>query len=122
MTFDHRNYRFFAIFMTTSPPANVYCIGDNLMSDIYGANMYTSQENRDFKSMLVCTGVYHPDTSHLNDLEKLKENINSININHAPRDYQDYILKEKGLLKPDYLFEDVHGCVDFVLRKEGIDA
>jgi len=102
--------------------SNVYCIGDNLMSDIYGANMYTSQENRDFKSMLVCTGVYHPDTSHLNDLEKLKENINSININHAPRDYQDYILKEKGLLKPDYLFEDVHGCVDFVLRKEGIDA
>jgi len=91
------------------------------MSDIYGANMYQSPHSRDFKSMLVCTGVYHPDPESRHDLKMLKENIKSININHAPRDYQEFILKKKSLLRPDYLFEDVNDCIDFVFEKEGIN-
>jgi HAD superfamily hydrolase (TIGR01456 family) len=100
---------------------NVYCIGDNLMSDITGANMYTSnsENNRNFYSMLVCTGVYHPESRE--NLNLLKNSIKSININHAPKDYQKRILNEKNLIQPDFLFEDVNDCVNHIFDMEMVD-
>lgn len=123
---------------------NVYCIGDNLMSDIAGANMYqnykmnqrrqmlenladnanetaaiNSEEMRNFLSMLVCTGVYHPESRE--NLKVLKQSIKSININHAPRDYQDEILQHKSLLRPNYLFEDVNDCIKYIFYIEQVE-
>jgi len=95
---------------------DVFCIGDNLMSDIYGANLYSQRISaRNFVSMLVCTGVYHPPFT--NDLEKLRNTFddggNIANFHHAPRDF----IPNKKLLKPNIICHDVDHCVDYILKQ-----
>merc|ERR1719420_824905 len=75
--------------------SDVYCIGDNIMSDIFGANLYSKESEvrgRKFHSMLVSTGVWcAPENMDFNDgQDRLKQQYaetSSCNFNHAPRDF-----------------------------------
>jgi len=105
---------------------DVYCIGDNIMSDIFGANLFSSISQRKYHSMLVSTGVWHkPDDFDLElsqeDLRKAFKELESCNFAHAPRDYVPdgdvwYGEPTEMLLVPDFIMKNVEGCVDHVLR------
>uniref|UniRef100_A0A8D0RRE5 Haloacid dehalogenase-like hydrolase domain-containing 5 n=1 Tax=Sus scrofa TaxID=9823 RepID=A0A8D0RRE5_PIG len=97
-----------------APIRNLYAVGDNPMSDIYGANLFHqylqtarsvgAEEGargpwkqqpstaRSCTSILVCTGVYSPE---------------------APES------PGPGLLEAAHVVSDVHEAVQLVLRKEG---
>ena len=106
---------------------DVYCIGDNIMSDIFGANLYSTISTRKFHSMLVSTGVWHkPDGFDLDlsqeELRKVFKELESCNFAHAPRDYVpdgDMWHGEtvETLLVPDFIIENVEGCIDHVLSR-----
>jgi len=95
---------------------DVYCIGDNIMSDIFGANLYSTVAQRKFYSMLVSTGVWHkPDGFDLNssqeNLREVYKTIESCNFAHAPRDYTP----NDELLTPDFIMSDVECCINHIL-------
>jgi len=118
LTYQHAEFTLSRMVDADKELGRIYCIGDNLISDIYGANRYNHNTCRNFLSMLVCTGVYHPVSK--NDLSALRSSIKSINIHHAPTDFHAHIHESKELLQPTYLFDDVNDCVSFVLEKEGV--
>jgi len=87
---------------------DVYCIGDNIMSDIYGANKYNKHNaKREFKSMLVETGVYHPQKGVGVVESALKY------ANHAPR---DALPLDNECLQPTFNFQNVDQCVELVMK------
>ncbi|XP_049590302.1 haloacid dehalogenase-like hydrolase domain-containing 5 isoform X1 [Syngnathus scovelli] len=106
----------------------IYAVGDNPMTDVYGANLYNRYLSEQHsataetaarepgegepdegelasaarcRSVLVCTGVYKPAPA--------RENI----FLHGHRDMS----AESGLLEPAYVLEDVEAAVDLVLRR-----
>ncbi|CAN9512221.1 unnamed protein product [Ophioblennius macclurei] len=113
--------------------STIYAVGDNLMTDVYGANLYnrylaqhhavammtgakravqgsrsdvTEEEEPASRchSVLVCTGVYDP-----------RDQTTEVGL-HGHRDLQ----LEAELLEPRYVVEDVEAAVDLLLQREGI--
>ncbi|XP_077435027.1 haloacid dehalogenase-like hydrolase domain-containing 5 isoform X4 [Vanacampus margaritifer] len=107
----------------------IYAVGDNPMTDVYGANLYNrylAQQHRQApartagqetssqpaeepasvaatrcRSVLVCTGVYKPAWA--------RDDV----FLHGHRDMS----AEAGLLEPAFVLDDVEAAVDLVLRR-----
>uniref|UniRef100_A0A8C5X6L7 Cat eye syndrome critical region protein 5 n=1 Tax=Malurus cyaneus samueli TaxID=2593467 RepID=A0A8C5X6L7_9PASS len=93
------------------PILTLYAVGDNLMTDVYGANLYNRYLEKNSrqgskpriqakvsaaahcKSVLVCTGVYNPH--------------NEVDFRFDP-----------GLVEPDHIVPDVDAAVDLVFQLE----
>lgn len=110
--------------------SDVYCIGDNLMSDIAGANIYKeSQRKRAYHSVLVTTGVWtapdsvkfalpsSPPDKVISRAEFMASK--SYSVDHAPRDLAAK-LKDESFLVPDLIFDHVESCIDYVFEKHKI--
>uniref|UniRef100_A0A8C0IBH2 Haloacid dehalogenase-like hydrolase domain-containing 5 n=1 Tax=Bubo bubo TaxID=30461 RepID=A0A8C0IBH2_BUBBB len=110
------------------PIQTLYAVGDNLMTDVYGANLYNryleensrkdnSWENElasaaaaHCRSVLVCTGVYNPHTEvPLDTRESITEAVF-----HGHRDFRF----DPGLVEPDHIVPDVDAAVDLVFQLE----
>uniref|UniRef100_A0A663ML26 Haloacid dehalogenase-like hydrolase domain-containing 5 n=1 Tax=Athene cunicularia TaxID=194338 RepID=A0A663ML26_ATHCN len=101
------------------PIQTLYAVGDNLMTDVYGANLYNhnSWENElasaaaaRCRSVLVCTGVYNPHTEvPLDTRETITEAVF-----HGHRDFRF----DPGLVEPDHIVPDVDAAVDLVFQLE----
>ncbi|XP_076023058.1 haloacid dehalogenase-like hydrolase domain-containing 5 [Genypterus blacodes] len=135
------------------PITSLYAIGDNLMTDIYGANLYNcyleervarknpkakakmvaatgsttampqEEENDNLweselslpsatscKSILVCTGVYDPNTEVPSDSSHcIKETVF-----HGHRDFRF----DPALVEPDHIVHDVKAAVDLIFEQE----
>ena len=96
------------------PHLQIYGIGDNVQSDIMGANMAKKFEN--FKSILLCTGCYLKPNNNLtfdemNELQFRENLAKSVNINHAPSFLLERDLSDRDncwkLYIPDMIFDDV---------------
>ncbi|NWU33110.1 HDHD5 hydrolase, partial [Hylia prasina] len=97
------------------PIQTLYAVGDNLMTDVYGANLGLGWEQElarsaaaCCRSVLVCTGVYDPRGA-------------------APRagpgqaafhGHRDFSF-EPALVQPDHVVPDVDAAVDLVFQLEG---
>uniref|UniRef100_A0A670YD72 Haloacid dehalogenase-like hydrolase domain-containing 5 n=1 Tax=Pseudonaja textilis TaxID=8673 RepID=A0A670YD72_PSETE len=114
-----------------SPIQTLYAIGDNLMTDIYGANLYnryleekisrrSSKAHVQAKalgatatrctSVLVCTGVYNPHTEVPSDT---RENITET-VFHGHRDFRF----DPALVEPKHIVSDVEAAVDLIFQLE----
>uniref|UniRef100_A0A8B9BWX3 Haloacid dehalogenase like hydrolase domain containing 5 n=1 Tax=Anser brachyrhynchus TaxID=132585 RepID=A0A8B9BWX3_9AVES len=104
---------------------------DNLMTDVYGANLYnryleeknsrkgskTQIQNElasaaatHCRSVLVCTGVYNPHTeAPLDTKESITETVF-----HGHRDFRF----DPGLVEPDHIVPDVDAAVDLIFHLE----
>ncbi|NXP51119.1 HDHD5 hydrolase, partial [Heliornis fulica] len=99
------------------PIQTLYAVGDNLMTDIYGANLYNRylEENSrkaaaHCRSVLVCTGVYSPQTEvPLDTRETITDTVF-----HGHRDFRF----DPGLVEPDHIVSDVDAAVDLVFQLE----
>uniref|UniRef100_A0A672U651 Haloacid dehalogenase-like hydrolase domain-containing 5 n=1 Tax=Strigops habroptila TaxID=2489341 RepID=A0A672U651_STRHB len=108
------------------PIHTLYAVGDNLMTDVYGANLYNRylEENSrqgsksrlasaaaaHCRSVLVCTGVYNPHTEvPLDTRASIAETVF-----HGHRDFRF----EPGLVEPDHIVPDVDAAVDLVFQLE----
>nr|XP_044993039.1 haloacid dehalogenase-like hydrolase domain-containing 5 [Jaculus jaculus] len=117
-----------------SPIRKLYAIGDNPMSDVYGANLFhqylkrakhgeaeeqqagSLQKQRlsatqSCASILVCTGVYHP--QNLGSAEPFLGGMESPF--HGHRDFSF----RPELLEASYIVNDVNEAVQLVFRQEG---
>ena len=83
----------------------VYAVGDNLASDITGANHYG------WKSILVRSGVFKDDGSA--DQYQLKPN------HHIPKDLVELPTFHPSHLEPTILCDDIGEAVERILRSEG---
>ncbi|XP_006801931.1 haloacid dehalogenase-like hydrolase domain-containing 5 [Neolamprologus brichardi] len=121
----------------------IYAVGDNLMTDIYGANLYNrylaqrhaavttttrlvargmgsevmAEEEPmsaiQCHSILVCTGVYNPRFPLPSD-----QNSSIMEtVFHGHRD----LVPEPDLMEPSHMVEDVEAAVDLLLQQEGSD-
>ncbi|XP_038149092.1 haloacid dehalogenase-like hydrolase domain-containing 5 [Cyprinodon tularosa] len=117
--------------------STIYAVGDNLMTDIYGANLYnrylakhhtettrgtklvaqgtqaimTEEEpplTAQCRSILVCTGVYNPHSPLPGD-----QNISEM-VFHG----QKHLKLESALVEPNHVVEDVEAAVDLMLQQE----
>ncbi|NXL90848.1 HDHD5 hydrolase, partial [Alectura lathami] len=113
-----------------APIQRLYAIGDNPMSDVYGANLYNSylksaQQNQvkaanpqiedhlgveSCKSILVCTGVYR----HNAGVPSKPEECNSETVFHGHRDF----CFDPSLLEASYIVHDVNEAVQLAFEKE----
>uniref|UniRef100_A0A8C6YC33 Haloacid dehalogenase-like hydrolase domain-containing 5 n=1 Tax=Naja naja TaxID=35670 RepID=A0A8C6YC33_NAJNA len=102
-----------------SPIQTLYAIGDNLMTDIYGANLYnllggtrsaTVSQEEECTSVLVCTGVYNPHTEVPSDT---RENITET-VFHGHRDFRF----DPALVEPNHIVPDVEAAVDLIFQLE----
>uniref|UniRef100_A0A8B9GD70 Haloacid dehalogenase-like hydrolase domain-containing 5 n=1 Tax=Amazona collaria TaxID=241587 RepID=A0A8B9GD70_9PSIT len=110
------------------PIHTLYAVGDNLMTDVYGANLYNRslEENSrqgskswvqlasaaaaHCRSVLVCTGVYNPHTEvPLDTRASIAETVF-----HGHRDFRF----EPALVEPDHIVPDVDAAVDLVFQLE----
>ncbi|KFV95797.1 Cat eye syndrome critical region protein 5, partial [Eurypyga helias] len=99
------------------PIQTLYAVGDNLMTDVYGANLYNRYLEENAKkaaahcrSVLVCTGVYNPPTEvPLDTRESITETVF-----HGHRDFRF----DPGLVEPDHIVPDVDAAVDLVFQLE----
>ncbi|KAM6976744.1 haloacid dehalogenase-like hydrolase domain-containing 5 [Aplochiton taeniatus] len=135
------------------PITSLYAIGDNIMTDIYGANLYnryledrasrknpkavakmataigshtsrTQVEEVDIawerelappsatscRSILVCTGVYNPNTEVPNDANQcIKENVF-----HGHRDFRF----DPALVEPSHIVQNVDDAVEVIFKQE----
>uniref|UniRef100_A0A8C5TZN4 Haloacid dehalogenase-like hydrolase domain-containing 5 n=1 Tax=Malurus cyaneus samueli TaxID=2593467 RepID=A0A8C5TZN4_9PASS len=120
------------------PILTLYAVGDNLMTDVYGANLYNryleknsrqgskpriqakvsggrgpavlSQAAAHCKSVLVCTGVYNPHNEvPLDTRDSITETVF-----HGHRDFRF----DPGLVEPDHIVPDVDAAVDLVFQLE----
>uniref|UniRef100_A0A3P9LY54 Haloacid dehalogenase-like hydrolase domain-containing 5 n=1 Tax=Oryzias latipes TaxID=8090 RepID=A0A3P9LY54_ORYLA len=98
----------------------IYAVGDNLMTDVYGANLYNrylSQQPEAMKSgakRFVCTGVYNPHSPLPSDQNSSITEM----VFHGQRD----LVLDRDLLEPSRVVEDVEAAVDFMLQQESSDA
>ncbi|XP_055364895.1 haloacid dehalogenase-like hydrolase domain-containing 5 isoform X4 [Betta splendens] len=120
----------------------IYAVGDNLMTDIYGANLYNrylAQQSAmetssklfakaagsqltmaeelvstasQCHSILVCTGVYNPHSILSSDQSS---SITETEL-HGHRD----LVLEPDLVAPNHVVEDVEAAVDLVLQQEAL--
>ncbi|KFV01548.1 Cat eye syndrome critical region protein 5, partial [Tauraco erythrolophus] len=99
------------------PIQTLYAVGDNLMTDVYGANLYNRYLEEDSRkaaahcrSVLVCTGVYNPHTEvPVGTRESITETVF-----HGHRDFRF----DPGLVEPDHVVPDVNAAVDLVFQLE----
>ncbi|KFW96280.1 Cat eye syndrome critical region protein 5, partial [Phalacrocorax carbo] len=100
-----------------SPIRRLYAVGDNPMSDIYGANLYNNYLKKDCnnsvescESILVCTGVYrHNADDHSNMEECMTETVF-----HGHRDF----CFDPSLVEASYIVQDVNDAVQLAFKKE----
>uniref|UniRef100_A0A3B5MH46 Haloacid dehalogenase-like hydrolase domain-containing 5 n=1 Tax=Xiphophorus couchianus TaxID=32473 RepID=A0A3B5MH46_9TELE len=118
--------------------STIYAVGDNLMTDIYGANLYNrylAKHHTDMmsdtklvaqgtdtlvpvveelafaaqcRSILVCTGVYNPHSPLPVD-----QNVSETMV-HGENDLK----VEPDLVEPSHMVEDVEAAVDLMLQQE----
>ncbi|NWV30613.1 HDHD5 hydrolase, partial [Grantiella picta] len=96
------------------PIHTLYAVGDNLMTDVYGANLWenelASAAAAHCRSVLVCTGVYNPHTEvPLDTRDSITETVF-----HGHRDFRF----DPGLVEPDHIVPDVDAAVDLVFQLE----
>ncbi|NWW08835.1 HDHD5 hydrolase, partial [Oreocharis arfaki] len=96
------------------PIQTLYAVGDNLMTDVYGANLWenelASAAAARCRSVLVCTGVYNPHTElPLGTGDSVTESVF-----HGHRDFRF----DPGLVEPDHIVPDVDAAVDLVFQLE----
>ncbi|NXB29810.1 HDHD5 hydrolase, partial [Eulacestoma nigropectus] len=96
------------------PIQTLYAVGDNLMTDVYGANLWenelASAAAARCRSVLVCTGVYNPHTEvPLDTRDSITETVF-----HGHRDFRF----DPGLVEPDHIVPDVDAAVDLVFQLE----
>uniref|UniRef100_A0A8C3NBC3 Haloacid dehalogenase-like hydrolase domain-containing 5 n=1 Tax=Geospiza parvula TaxID=87175 RepID=A0A8C3NBC3_GEOPR len=115
------------------PIQTLYAVGDNVMTDVYGANLYNRylQEScprarlqaaglgdtelapaaaARCRSVLVCTGVYDPHSEvALPSGDSVAENVF-----HGHRDFSF----DPALVEPDHIVPDVDAAVDLVFQLE----
>ncbi|XP_020752209.2 haloacid dehalogenase-like hydrolase domain-containing 5 isoform X1 [Odocoileus virginianus] len=101
-----------------APIRSLYAVGDNPMSDVYGANLFhqhlqTQQEGaaRSCASILVCTGVYGPQAPSPTAPAPGSEGSPF----HGHRDFGF----RPELLQAAHVVSDLHEAVRLVLHKEG---
>ncbi|XP_028910290.1 haloacid dehalogenase-like hydrolase domain-containing 5 isoform X1 [Ornithorhynchus anatinus] len=92
-----------------APIRSLYAVGDNPMSDVYGANLFHRSlrpgvpgDAETCEAILVRTGVFGPRTASDRPF-------------HGPRDFPD----DPGLARAAHVVRDVDEAVRLVLRKEG---
>ncbi|NXV00875.1 HDHD5 hydrolase, partial [Cettia cetti] len=89
------------------PIHTLYAVGDNLMTDVYGANLWEKElaaaAAARCRSVLVCTGVYSPQAGDSAQAAF-----------HGHRDFGF----EPGLVQPDHIVPDVDAAVDLVFQLE----
>ncbi|XP_014873818.1 cat eye syndrome critical region protein 5 [Poecilia latipinna] len=118
--------------------STIYAVGDNLMTDIYGANLYNrylAKHHTDTmsdtklvaqgtgtpvpvveefafaaqcRSILVCTGVYNPQSPLPGDQ----------NVSETMLHGQNDLKVEPDLVEPSHMVEDVEAAVDLMLQQE----
>uniref|UniRef100_A0A8B9PNT5 Haloacid dehalogenase-like hydrolase domain-containing 5 n=1 Tax=Apteryx owenii TaxID=8824 RepID=A0A8B9PNT5_APTOW len=93
-----------------SPIRRLYAIGDNPMSDIYGANLYNSYLKSGCESILVCTGVYR----HNADVPSNPEECVTETAFHGHRDF----CFDPSLVEASYVVQDVNDAVQLAFKKE----
>ncbi|MXQ92490.1 hypothetical protein E5288_WYG001068 [Bos mutus] len=101
-----------------APIRSLYAVGDNPMSDVYGANLFhqhlqTQQEGaaRSCASILVCTGVYGPQAP--------SPTVPALGSEGSPfHGHRDFGFRPE-LLQAAHVVSDLHEAVQLVLRKEG---
>uniref|UniRef100_A0A8C5U9K5 Haloacid dehalogenase-like hydrolase domain-containing 5 n=1 Tax=Malurus cyaneus samueli TaxID=2593467 RepID=A0A8C5U9K5_9PASS len=100
-----------------TPIRRLYAVGDNPMSDIYGANLYnnylkSAQQNQvqSCESILVCTGVYR----HNANIPKKTEPHTMETVFHGHRDF--YF--DPSLVEASYIVQDVDDAVQLAFKKE----
>uniref|UniRef100_A0A803YRP2 Haloacid dehalogenase-like hydrolase domain-containing 5 n=1 Tax=Meleagris gallopavo TaxID=9103 RepID=A0A803YRP2_MELGA len=121
-----------------APIRRLYAIGDNPMSDVYGANLYnnylkSAQQNQveagvkripeaassqtedrlaveSCESILVCTGVYR----HNADVSRKLEECNTETVFHGHRDF----CFDPSLVEASYVVQDVNEAVQLAFEKE----
>ncbi|XP_065596955.1 haloacid dehalogenase-like hydrolase domain-containing 5 [Cyrtonyx montezumae] len=121
-----------------APIRRLYAIGDNPMSDVYGANLYnnylkSAQQNQvqagvkripqaanpqtedhvaveSCESILVCTGVYR----HNADVSRKPEECNTETVFHGHRDF----CFDPSLVEASYIVQDVNEAVQLAFEKE----
>ncbi|KFQ88967.1 Cat eye syndrome critical region protein 5, partial [Phoenicopterus ruber ruber] len=91
-----------------SPIRRLYAVGDNPMSDIYGANLYNNYLN--CESILVCTGVYR----HNADVPSNTEECTTETVFHGHRDF----CFDPSLVEASYIVQDVNDAVQLAFEKE----
>ncbi|NXG25256.1 HDHD5 hydrolase, partial [Grallaria varia] len=89
------------------PLHTLYAVGDNVMTDVYGANLWQAQLAAAARcsSVLVCTGVYNP---HAEGHPRHGTAF------HGHRDFGF----DPGLVEPDHIVPDVDAAVDLVFQLE----
>ncbi|KFU98640.1 Cat eye syndrome critical region protein 5, partial [Pterocles gutturalis] len=98
-----------------SPIRRLYAVGDNPMSDVYGANLYNSylksaHQNQSCESILVCTGVYR----HSADVPGKTEESTTEAVFHGHRDF----CFDPSLVEASYVVQDVNDAVQLAFKKE----
>ncbi|NXP30828.1 HDHD5 hydrolase, partial [Leiothrix lutea] len=96
------------------PIQTLYAVGDNLMTDVYGANLWENElaaaAAARCRSVLVCTGVYSPHGEvSLEGGDGLTQGAF-----HGHRDFGF----DPGLVEPDHIVPDVDAAVDLVFQLE----
>ncbi|TRY63500.1 hypothetical protein TCAL_00409 [Tigriopus californicus] len=120
------------------PVQSIYCIGDNVCTDIFGANLYhkqlsklASEEVSTHQTPLAASRSFEhlmgPDESKFKPEAKRCYSIlvetgvysfedrASLNWNHSPR---DFLPVEEKLLEPSFLVPNVSDAVDLILQRE----
>uniref|UniRef100_A0A8C9UE44 Haloacid dehalogenase-like hydrolase domain-containing 5 n=1 Tax=Serinus canaria TaxID=9135 RepID=A0A8C9UE44_SERCA len=95
------------------PIQTLYAVGDNVMTDVYGANLYNrylQETAARCSSVLVCTGVYDP---HSEVALPSRDSI-AQNVFHGHRDFSF----DPALVEPDHIVPDVDAAVDLVFQLE----
>uniref|UniRef100_A0A8B9NDH0 Haloacid dehalogenase-like hydrolase domain-containing 5 n=1 Tax=Accipiter nisus TaxID=211598 RepID=A0A8B9NDH0_9AVES len=102
-----------------SPIRRLYAVGDNPMSDIYGANLYnnylkSAHQNQvqagSCESILVCTGVYR----HSADVPSKTKECTTEAVFHGHRDF----CFDPSLVEASYIVQDVNDAVQLAFKKE----
>jgi len=107
---------------------NIYMVGDNPLTDIYGANLFnrvldeapSTDDNHNVVtkqkclSLLVCTGVYQPEQNGDDVTSSKSYEDDDVIIDHGHREFEF----NKELTRADYITDDVRGAVDKICRIE----
>uniref|UniRef100_A0A663MW55 Haloacid dehalogenase-like hydrolase domain-containing 5 n=1 Tax=Athene cunicularia TaxID=194338 RepID=A0A663MW55_ATHCN len=100
-----------------SPIRRLYAVGDNPMSDIYGANLYNNylksahqNQAQSCESILVCTGVYRHNAGVPSKTEEYTTEI----VFHGHRDF----CFDPSLVEASYIVQDVNDAVQLAFKKE----
>ncbi|NWR06552.1 HDHD5 hydrolase, partial [Paradoxornis webbianus] len=96
------------------PIHTLYAVGDNVMTDVYGANLWENElagaAAARCRSVLVCTGVYSPQPQ----VSLPRGDSPARAAFHGHRDFRF----DPGLVEPDHVVPDVDAAVDLVFQLE----